>query len=227
MAGRDAVIHLAATDFDVGGSRGPDGCRAPNSSPIRQYRTNLRTLFGVAGFPNLAMMVDREPTSNADFRMAMKHAVDREKIVRSVLKGYGSIGNDHPISPTDHYFCEDIAQREYDPDKARHHIRKAGLENVPVDFHASDVPGAGALAACQVVQQTAAAAGIDYPHQVSGGQLQRMMAAMAMICDPRHRPVARRRNRTAGKGGRRRLCCGFPASPPATAVPANISRCAT
>ena len=27
--------------------------------------------------------------------------------------------------------------------------------------------------------------GRRYPHQVSGGQLQRMMAAMAMICDPR------------------------------------------
>ena len=101
----------------------------------------IRTRSGA--FINLAMMVDREPTNNADFRMAMKHAVDREKIVRNVLKGYGSIGNDHPISPTDPYFCGDIAQREYDPDKARHHIRKAGLEDVPVDFYASDVPGRG------------------------------------------------------------------------------------
>ena len=40
-------------------------------------------------------------------------------------------------------------------------VKKAGLENVPVDFYASDVPGAGALAACQVVQQSAAAAGIN------------------------------------------------------------------
>ena len=119
----------------------------------------VRTQSGA--FINLAMMVDREPTDNADFRLAMKHAVDREKIVRNVLKGYGSIGNDHPISPTDPYFCADIPQRAYDPDKARHHIKKAGLENVPVDFYASDVPGAGALAACQVVQQTAAAAGVS------------------------------------------------------------------
>ena len=119
----------------------------------------IRTPSGA--FINLAMMVDREPTSSADFRMAMKYAVDREKIVRNVLKGYGSVGNDHPISPADPYFCGDIAQRTYDPDKARHHVRKAGLENVPVDFYASDVPGAGTLAACQVVQQTAAAAGIN------------------------------------------------------------------
>ena len=117
----------------------------------------VRTQSGA--FINLAMMVDREPTDNADFRLAMKYAVDREKIVRNVLKGYGSVGNDHPISPSDPYYCADIPQREYDPDKARHHIQKAGLENVPVDFYASDVPGAGALAACQVVQQTAVRGG--------------------------------------------------------------------
>ena len=111
-------------------------------------------------FINLAMMLDRAPTDNADFRLAIKHAINREQIVKNVLKGYGSIGNDHPISPIDPYYCADIAQREYDPDKARFHIKKAGLENTPIDFYGSDVPGAGTLAACQVLQQSAAAAGI-------------------------------------------------------------------
>lgn len=112
-------------------------------------------------FVNLAMMMDREPTNNADFRLAMKYAVNREQIVKNVFKGYGSVGNDHPISPTDPYFCADIEQRTYDPDKARFHIKKAGLENTPIDFYGSDVPGAGALAACQVVQQSAAESGIN------------------------------------------------------------------
>ncbi|MFT5351608.1 MAG: peptide/nickel transport system substrate-binding protein, partial [Gammaproteobacteria bacterium] len=112
-------------------------------------------------FVNLAMMLDREPTNNPDFRMAMKYAVDREQIVKNVFKGYGSVGNDHPISPTDPYFCADIAQREYDPDKARFHIKKAGLENTPIDLYGSDVPGAGSLAACQVLQQSASKAGIN------------------------------------------------------------------
>ena len=83
---------------------------------------------------NLAMMLDRAPTNDPDFRLAMKHAIDREKIVRNVLKGYGSVGNDHPISPADPYYCTDIAQRTYDPDKARHHIKKAGLEGHPGRF---------------------------------------------------------------------------------------------
>ncbi len=126
----------------------------------RNDRVDLvRTKSGA--FINLALMMDREPTDNADVRLALKHAVDREQIVANVLKGYGSIGNDHPISPIDPYYCDDIEQRTYDPDKARYHIKQAGLENTPIDFYASDVPGAGTLAACQVVQQSAAAAGIS------------------------------------------------------------------
>ena len=36
---------------------------------------------------NLAMMLDRAPTNNADFRLAMKYAIDREKIVRKRAQG--------------------------------------------------------------------------------------------------------------------------------------------
>ena len=41
------------------------------------------------------------------------------------------------------------------------HIKKAGLENTPIDFYGSDVAGTGALAAAQHVQQSAKAAGIN------------------------------------------------------------------
>lgn len=111
-------------------------------------------------FINLAMMLDREPTNNSDLRLAMKFAIDRAGIRDNILKGFGSVGNDHPISPIDPYYNNDIPQRAYDPDKARFHIKKAGLENVPIDIYGSDVAGSGALAAAQHVQQSAAAAGI-------------------------------------------------------------------
>ena len=42
-------------------------------------------------FLNLAMMVDREPTNSNDFRLAIKHAMDREGLVNNVLKGFGSV----------------------------------------------------------------------------------------------------------------------------------------
>ncbi len=110
---------------------------------------------------NLAMMLDRAPTDNNDLRLAMKYAVDRQQIVDNVLKGYGGIGNDHPVAPNDPFYCSDIPQRAYDPEQARFHIRKAGLENTPIDLYASDVPGSGALSACQVFQQSAQAAGVN------------------------------------------------------------------
>ncbi len=112
-------------------------------------------------FLNLAMMMDREPTSNPDFRLAMKHAIDRQGLIDNILKGLGSMGNDHPIAPIDPYYNSDIPQRMYDPDKARFHIKKAGLENVPIDLYGSDVAGTGALASAQHVQQSAKAAGIN------------------------------------------------------------------
>jgi peptide/nickel transport system substrate-binding protein len=112
-------------------------------------------------FLNLAMMLDRPPTESKDFRLAMKYAVDREGIRENILKGLGSVGNDHPIASIDPYYNDDIPQRTYDPDKARFHIKKAGLENTPIDLYGSDVAGTGALAAAQHVQQSAKAGGIN------------------------------------------------------------------
>jgi peptide/nickel transport system substrate-binding protein len=112
-------------------------------------------------FLNLAMMMDREPTSNPDFRLAMKYAVDRVGLRDNVMQGLGSIGNDHPVAPIDPYYNHDIPQREYDPERANFHIRRAGLENVPIDFFGSDVAGTGALSSALHLQQSAAPAGIN------------------------------------------------------------------
>lgn len=112
-------------------------------------------------FMNLACMVDRAPTDDPDVRLAIKHCFDRQQIVDNVLKGFGSIGNDHPVAPIDPFYCSDIPQRDYDPDKARFHIKKAGLEDKPIDFYGSDVPGSGALAACQVIQEAASKTGVN------------------------------------------------------------------
>lgn len=112
-------------------------------------------------FLNLAMMMDREPTNNPDVRLAIKHAIDREGIRDNILKGLGSVGNDHPIAPIDPYYNASIPQRTYDPDKANFHIKKAGLENTPIDIYGSDVAGTGALASAQHLQQSAKKAGIN------------------------------------------------------------------
>ncbi len=44
------------------------------------------------------MMCDMAPFDNNDLRMALKLAIDREEMVKKILAGYGSIGNDTPIN---------------------------------------------------------------------------------------------------------------------------------
>ncbi len=134
----------------------------PKAVELIDRNKNVDLVHAKSGaFINLAMMMDRAPTNDPNIRLAIKHAINREQVVDNVLKGYGSVGNDHPISPIDPFYCEDIEQRTFDPDKANYHIKVAGMENQPIDFYASDVPGAGTLAACQVVQQSAAICGIQ------------------------------------------------------------------
>jgi peptide/nickel transport system substrate-binding protein len=109
----------------------------------------------------LVMMLDKEPTRNKNMRLAMKYSIDREMILKNIYKGYGHIGNDHPISPFDAYYNKDIPQRAYDPDKARFYIKKAGMENKALDLFSSSVSGAGATPSCELLQETAKAGGIN------------------------------------------------------------------
>ncbi len=110
---------------------------------------------------NIAMMLSMEPTGSKDMRLAMKYSIDREAVVQNVYRGFGSIGNDHPIAQIDPYYNKDIPQRVFDPDKARFHIKKAGLENTKLPFYTSDAPRNGCVAASQILQQSASKCGIN------------------------------------------------------------------
>src|SRR5208337_4738513 len=62
-------------------------------------------------FTILAMMIDRDPYTNPDIRLALKYAADREQILKALFSGYGTLGNDHPIPRTDPYFNTELLQR--------------------------------------------------------------------------------------------------------------------
>lgn len=99
------------------------------------------------------------PFDNADLRMALKLAMDREEMVDKILRGYGSVGNDFPINSSYPLFSDDIEQRTYDPDKAAFHYKKSGHDG-PVLLRTSEVAFPGAVDAAQLYQQTCAKAGI-------------------------------------------------------------------
>ncbi|MGD8661616.1 MAG: ABC transporter substrate-binding protein [Desulfobacterales bacterium] len=107
----------------------------------------------------MPMMTDVAPYDNNDVRLALKYAVDREHMVKTILRGYGSVGNDHPIAPIQKYHAKDLPQRKYDPEKAKFHLKKAGLEGHTFKLFATDLGGFQDQAI--LYKEHAAKAGID------------------------------------------------------------------
>ena len=106
------------------------------------------------------MQTTKPPFDNLHVRQALKFAIDREEILQKILKGHGTIGNDHPIGPSYRYYAADLEQNSYDPDKARHHLKQAGLSELTVDLSTADAAYAGAVDAVVLYKEHAAKAGI-------------------------------------------------------------------
>jgi peptide/nickel transport system substrate-binding protein len=107
-----------------------------------------------------AMLVDQAPFTDNNVRLAMKYAIDREDMVKRVLGGLGSIGNDTPLSPVYPEYTA-LPQRTYDPDKAKFHLGKANQSGLKVQLYVSETPFAGATDAAVLYKEHAAKAGIE------------------------------------------------------------------
>ncbi|PSM15815.1 peptide ABC transporter substrate-binding protein [Nitratireductor sp. StC3] len=107
------------------------------------------------------MDVRVSPFDNNDARLALKYAVDREELVEKILRGYGKVGNDNPIAPSIKYAIQPEPVHGYDPDRARYHLKKAGLSSMRVDLSASDAAFPGAVDAAILMQSSAKKCGID------------------------------------------------------------------
>lgn len=110
---------------------------------------------------SMLMFTDVKPFTDNNVRLALKYAVDREAIVKSVLKGYGKVGNDNPITPAYRYYNDQMVQRVYDPDKARHHLKQAGYDKLDVEFSVANAAFEGAVDAATLFKEHAAKAGIN------------------------------------------------------------------
>ena len=109
----------------------------------------------------MPMRTDVKPFDNNDARLALKYAIDREQMLKLILRGYGSLGNDHPIAPSQRYFASELPQRKYDPDKAKFHVKKAGLQGHTFKLHTSEAAFGGATDAAVIYKEHAARAGIN------------------------------------------------------------------
>ncbi len=107
------------------------------------------------------MLTNLEPFSDVNVRKALKHGINRQELVDKILLGHGKIANDHPIGPANQYYHADLEQNEYDLDKAKFHLKEAGLDSINVALSASDAAFAGAVDAAQLYQASAKGAGIN------------------------------------------------------------------
>lgn len=108
----------------------------------------------------MPMHIDVPPFDNPDVRMALKLAINREELIEKITFGAATIGNDFHHSPAMPFFPADIPQREYDPDQAKSLLKKAGMENLTVDFSTADSITTGAVDAAILYAEHAKAAGI-------------------------------------------------------------------
>ena len=81
-------------------------------------------------YGGICCLKNAEPGMNDDFVKGLQFIQDRERIVRSILKGHGTVGNDHPIGPAygaDH--CSELPIRPFDPDQAKFHLDRSGYSS--------------------------------------------------------------------------------------------------
>ncbi len=109
----------------------------------------------------LAMRVGIAPYDNKDVRLALKYAMNREELLQKILRGHGKIGNDNPIGTSYRYFDPNLEQIAYDPDKAKFHLKQAGLDSLDVKLSAADAAFTGAVDTAVLYREHAKAAGIN------------------------------------------------------------------
>jgi peptide/nickel transport system substrate-binding protein len=103
---------------------------------------------------------DKEPFTNSNVMMALKHGIDRKKIVDNVYSGYASIGNDNCVGPKMKYYDAKQVKNSYDPDKAKFFMKKANYSGA-IELQVSEGAFSGATDAGQIFQESASKAGIN------------------------------------------------------------------
>ncbi len=107
------------------------------------------------------MHTDTGPFDDVNVRQALKYGINRQEMVDKILLGHGRVANDTPIGPANQYYNPDMEQLAYDPDRARFHLKEAGLDSLDINLSASDAAFEGAVDAAQLYQASAAQGGIN------------------------------------------------------------------
>ena len=119
-------------------------------------------LFAVpsGSYPTISAMLDRDPGNKPGFASGLKHLMRRERVLKVIHKGLGTVGNDQPVGPA--YgadWCKeanDPVSHPYDPDKAKHLLNKSGVTSA--QLHVAEV-APGMTDICLMLQRECAKIG--------------------------------------------------------------------
>jgi peptide/nickel transport system substrate-binding protein len=105
------------------------------------------------------MRVDKAPFDDVRVRQAFRLIVDRPAMIKQVLGGHGTIGNDL-YAPLDQCYNSSLPQRKQDIAQAKALLAAAGKSNLTVDLTTSSGISGTALQEAQVFAEQAKAAGV-------------------------------------------------------------------
>lgn len=112
-------------------------------------------------YVNITPRLDMDQSSNEHLWKAMQLLQDRQRLLKGVMKGQGSLGNDQPINAAYFDHCADIPQRELDPEKAKWHWDQSGIGSTPVPVVAAEV-SPGAVEQCLFMQREGQKIGANF-----------------------------------------------------------------
>jgi peptide/nickel transport system substrate-binding protein len=117
----------------------------------------------VTGFAHYVapMNTTMAPFDDPDVRNAIKYSFDREDLVKKILLGFGATGNDNPLAPSIKFAIDPEPKHQYDPEKVKFHLKKAGLTSLKVDLSVSDAAFSGAVDAAVLIAEQAKQTGIE------------------------------------------------------------------
>ena len=133
----------------------------PASISLLESR-GVAKILSISGNAHYVFPMDARvaPFTDNNVRLALKYAFDRQELVDKILAGHGSVANDNPIGPANRYYFAEMEAKTYDPDKAKFHLKEAGMDSLEVTLSAANAAFSGAVDAAVLMSEKAAAAGI-------------------------------------------------------------------
>ena len=120
---------------------------------------NITRTKGTGNRYGFVALIDTDPYKNRDLMLALKHGIDRQKIIDNVFSGFASMGNDQTVGPADRFYNAALKAKAYDPDKAAFHFKKAGSPG-GLEAQVSEGCYSGATDSGVIFQETLKKAGI-------------------------------------------------------------------